>query len=68
MDIKLIFSILGVATIFIGEVVYIKEILKERTKPHPFTWLGWSLLTGLVAKPQKFGVITVWKIIKLTEK
>jgi hypothetical protein len=52
MDIKLIFSILGVATIFIGEVVYIKEILKERTKPHPFTWLGWSLLTGLVAKAQ----------------
>jgi hypothetical protein len=37
METELFFTIIGVLTIFVGEVVYIREIFKETAKPHPFT-------------------------------
>ncbi len=30
-----------------GSVVYIRSILKHQTRPHLFTWLVWTLLSGI---------------------
>jgi hypothetical protein len=31
-----------------GNLPYLWDILKERVKPHPYTWLVWSLVSGIV--------------------
>jgi hypothetical protein len=31
-----------------GNFPYLWDILKERVKPHPYTWFVWSLVTGIV--------------------
>lgn len=31
-----------------GNLPYLRDILKERVKPHPYTWFVWSLVSGIV--------------------
>jgi len=42
-------SIALVAVIFaiIGNVPYLKDVLTQKIKPHPYTWLVWSLVSGI---------------------
>ncbi len=45
-------SVLGLLAIFIASIgyfAYFKDIFAKKTKPHIFTWLIWSLLTGTAA-------------------
>lgn len=52
LDYKIIFAIIWAIIILIWEIVYIKEIFKWTAKPHPFTWLWWSILTWVVSLAQ----------------
>ncbi|MDO8648868.1 MAG: hypothetical protein Q7R81_03730 [Candidatus Peregrinibacteria bacterium] len=38
-----------VATIFaiIGNVPYLRDVLRKKVQPHPYTWLVWSLVSGI---------------------
>lgn len=31
-----------------GNIPYLWDILKERVKPHPYTWLVWTVVSGIV--------------------
>jgi hypothetical protein len=31
-----------------GNLPYLWDILKERVRPHPYTWLVWSIVSGIV--------------------
>ena len=31
-----------------GNLPYLWDILKERVKPHPYTWLVWSMVSGII--------------------
>lgn len=52
MEIQTIFLILGIITVLSGIFVYIHGIIKKNIKPHPFTWLGWSILVGVISYAQ----------------
>ncbi len=43
-------ALLGLLSVIVGILGYIpyyKDVLKGKTKPHPFTWVGISLLNGI---------------------
>jgi uncharacterized protein with PQ loop repeat len=40
---------------FLGYVPYIQDILRGKTKPHMFSWLVWSVSTGVIAALQVYG-------------
>lgn len=47
MDIKIILaSIAGILAI-LGNVPYIKDMLSGKIQPHPYTWLVWSIVSGV---------------------
>ncbi|MEK7084090.1 MAG: hypothetical protein AAB932_02575 [Patescibacteria group bacterium] len=52
MDYKLVLG--GVATIigFVGYAVYLRDIVRGKTKPHIFSWAIWSLIGGIVFAAQ----------------
>lgn len=46
----------------IGNVPYLRHVIKKRVKPHPYTWLVWSLVSattffGAVAKGAGIGAL-----------
>ena len=45
MDIKILFGVIAIITLFIGYIFYFKEIFFGKTKPHAFSWLIWAILT-----------------------
>lgn len=47
MDYKLILGIITVVIAFISYIPYFRDIFKGKTKPHAFSWLVWSVLTGI---------------------
>lgn len=49
MDIKLTFSLIVLVIITVAGVDYVRAILKRTTKPHVYTWLVWSITTGIAA-------------------
>lgn len=49
MEIKAIFGILSSIFVLLGGIPYIKDIYKEKVKPHILSWLGWSFITALGA-------------------
>src|SRR3989344_7337654 len=48
MEYKIILSGLAIIIGFIGYIPYYLDILKGKTKPHTFSWLGWGLLEGII--------------------
>ena len=45
MDLKTILGIIAVVIGFIGYVPYIIDTIRNKTKPHAFSWLVWTILT-----------------------
>lgn len=48
----------------VGNVPYLRDVIKGRVKPHPYTWLVWSIVSfvvffGVLAKGGGVGVIPV---------
>ena len=52
---KIIISIIAVLLSFIGYGVYIRDILKGKTKPHTFTFLIWSIAASTTWALQVYG-------------
>jgi len=47
MDIKIITFIIAITLLLISYFFYYRDIFKGKTKPHTYTWLVWSTLTGI---------------------
>ena len=44
---KEIFTAIGLIFTFVGYLAYIYSIFKGETRPHPFSWLIWGVLTAI---------------------
>ena len=59
---KLVFALCASALIILGQGLYLRDILREKIKPHPYTWLIWCivalvLLFGQVDKGAGIGAL-----------
>ena len=45
---KTIIGIVAVVLTFIGYAPYILDIFRGKTRPHIFSWLIWSIITGII--------------------
>lgn len=46
-DIKIILGFLAVFVGLVGYIPYYRDVLRGVTKPHPFSWIGFTLLLGI---------------------
>lgn len=44
---KELIAIVAAILAIIGNVPYLKDVLKKKIKPHPYTWLVWSIVSGV---------------------
>ncbi|MEM9469088.1 MAG: hypothetical protein AAF988_02900 [Pseudomonadota bacterium] len=44
---KEIFTAIGLVFTFVGYIAYIYSIFRGNTRPHPFSWFIWGLLTAI---------------------
>jgi len=42
-----IFVIVAVIFAIIGNVPYLRDVIKGKVKPHPYTWLVWSIVSAI---------------------
>ena len=45
---KEVFAIVAALLAIAGNLPYLWDIVKGRVQPHPYTWLVWSVVTGIV--------------------
>ena len=50
MQIKTIIGIVAIILTFIGYIPYTRDIVKNKTKPHIYTWILWAVILIIVAK------------------
>lgn len=48
MDLKIIFAIIAALIAIAGNLPYLRDIVQGRVRPHPFTWLVWSIVSCIV--------------------
>lgn len=56
------FAIVAALLAIVGNVPYLRDVIKERVKPHPYTWAVWSIVSlitffGQVAKGAGIGAL-----------
>lgn len=61
---KLTIAIIAAILAIIGNVPYLRDVLKKKVIPHPYTWLVWSIVSGVtffggLAKGSGVGAIPV---------
>ncbi len=59
---KLFFALIGALLAIAGNLPYLKEVIKKRIQPHPYTWFIWAIVSGVtffgqVAKGAGFAAI-----------
>ncbi len=59
---KEIVAYIAVVLAIIGNLPYLRDIIKKRVQPHPYTWLVWSIVSciiffGQLAKGAGYGAI-----------
>lgn len=59
---KEIIAYIAVLLAIVGNLPYLRDIIKKRVQPHPYTWLVWSIVSciiffGQLAKGAGFGAI-----------
>lgn len=42
------FGFIAVALVFVAYIPYLRDIIKGKAKPHPFTWLVWAITAGSI--------------------
>jgi len=47
MDNKTIIGITSIVFSLVGYIPYFRDIFRKKTKPHVFSWLGWSLIGSI---------------------
>ncbi len=45
MDYKIILAIIASILAVIGNISYLRDVLREKIRPHPYTWLIWSIVS-----------------------
>lgn len=45
VDPKLILSLVAASLALVGNVPYLKDTLKSKIRPHPFTWVVWTIVS-----------------------
>ena len=55
MNMKDIIGIIAVVLTFIGYIPYIRDTVKEKTKPHIYSWFIWAFVTFIIFALQIFG-------------
>lgn len=48
MDIKIPIAIVATLLSIAGNIPYLLDIIKKKVKPHPYTWLVWSIVSCIV--------------------
>lgn len=66
-QIKPILGIIAAVLAFIAYAPYIRDIFRNKTKPHIFSWFLWGILTGIIAALQitggsAWGALTTFSI------
>ena len=54
-DYKIALTVLAIVAGFIGYVLYIRNILAGKTKPHAFSWFVWAFIAGIAFAAQVVG-------------
>ncbi len=64
MTLRDLLSLLAIALTFVAFLPYIAQILRNRTRPHAFSWIVWGATTGLVffAQLSEGGGAGAWPI------
>ena len=70
MDYKAILGLLAVVIGIAGYVPYIRDCIRKRTKPSPYTWSIWAIITFLIfltqflsgAGPAAWVILVTWLI------
>lgn len=44
---KMLFAVLAVLLAIVGNAGYLRDMFKGKIQPHPYTWLVWSLVSGI---------------------
>lgn len=47
MDYKILLSVIGILIALLGYIPYFTNIIKNKTKPHAFSWFVWGLMTAI---------------------
>ncbi len=64
MDSKLFFAVTAVIVLMIGYGPYFKDIFRNATKPHAYTWLIWSITQSTATAAAFYGGAT-WGVLGL---
>ena len=40
-------ALIAAALAIVGNIPYLKDVINKRVQPHPYTWLVWSLVSGV---------------------
>ena len=48
IETKSLIGLIAVILTFIGYFPYIRDILNKKTKPHIFSWIIWTIVTGII--------------------
>lgn len=48
METKMIIAIIAAILAFIGNVPYLIDVIKQKVKPHPYTWFVWTIVSCIV--------------------
>lgn len=48
METKMIIAIVAAILAFIGNVPYLIDVIKQKVKPHPYTWFVWTIVSCIV--------------------
>lgn len=52
MSLKEAFAIVAAVVAFAGNIPYLRDVFTKRVKPHPYTWLVWSIVSGITLSGQ----------------
>ncbi len=44
---KELFASVAVILAIIGNIPYLRDVIRKKIQPHPYTWLVWSLVSGI---------------------
>lgn len=48
ITLKNLIAILAIILTFVGYAPYFRDLFRDRTKPHIFSWLVWSIVTAII--------------------
>lgn len=48
MNLKTILAIIASLLAFVGNIPYLIDVIKQKVKPHPYTWFVWTIVSCIV--------------------